>query len=57
MTDNTQLKVKTAESVAFELANRISNKEGLDKNAETFRKEFLDLYAECLQATKNNRVF
>lgn len=45
------------EAVALELTTRIANKEKLGSQAKDYRKEYLDLYAECLEATQNNRVF
>jgi hypothetical protein len=46
-------KPQTPESVALALS--ISIEFGMDNSLN--KKEKLDLYAECLQATKGNRVF
>jgi hypothetical protein len=48
---------QTPEAVAYILAARIASMEDLGaKDTGNYRKEFLDLYAECLQATMNKRV-
>ena len=47
-----QFKINTKEEVAYKLAIQIANTEGVMNN----RKKLLDLYAECLKATSNNRL-
>jgi hypothetical protein len=51
MSDNVKLQIESAESVALTLANRVAEKEDLYTKSD-FRKNYLDLYAECLKATK-----
>lgn len=55
MSEQTELKIASSESVALELAKDISYKEELDNNSSSYRKNFLDLYAECLVAAKGFR--
>jgi hypothetical protein len=55
MSNDAALEIKTAESVAFDLATRISNYEDLDNSKGDYRKKLLDLYSECLSATLGHR--
>lgn len=55
MSEQTELKIASSESVALELAKDISYKEELDNDSSSYRKNFLDLYAECLAAAKGYR--
>lgn len=55
MSEKTELNVASKESVALELARQISSQENLHYNKDTYRKEYLDLYAECLEATHGRR--
>lgn len=52
MAEPVELKVASKESVAYLLAKEIIQLKPCDPN---FRKEFLDLYAECLKAAKGHR--
>lgn len=45
----------TPEYVAFLLTQEIASTEDLRDHSENFRKEYLDLYAECLKATTGAR--
>jgi len=56
MSDQVELNVASKESVALELTKFIAHKEGLSSTDQEYRKKFLDLYNECLQATNNNRA-
>jgi hypothetical protein len=51
MSEQTELKVASKESVAFEIATDIAKREKFYDDPTTYRKKFLDLYAECLHAT------
>lgn len=47
------------EYVAYKLAEKVFNMESTSKRQEInadFRKNYLDLYAECLQASNNSRA-
>ncbi len=55
MSEKTELQVSTKESVALELTMYIANKEELYNDKESYRKNLLDLYAECLRATNDSR--
>ncbi|MCZ2722209.1 hypothetical protein O1D97_11310 [Marinomonas sp. 15G1-11] len=55
MSDKVDLKVASKESVAFELAQDIAIKEKLHEDPALYRKRFLDLYVECLNATTGFR--
>lgn len=52
MSEKTELQVASKESVALALAMEIASQESLYNGDSTFRKKLLDLYAECLRATK-----
>jgi len=56
MSDKLKLNVASQESVALQLANDIASREDMYKDKDNYRKRFLDLYKECLSATKNNRI-
>jgi hypothetical protein len=45
----------TPEGAALLLMDRIEGHEKEVRNASDYRRFLLDLYAECLQATKNQR--
>lgn len=55
MSEKTELQVSTKESVALELTMYIANNEELSNDKESYRKNVLDLYAECLYATNGFR--
>ncbi len=55
MSEEVKLNVASQESVALQLANDIASREKLYEDDTTYRKKLLDLYAECLQATRNAR--
>lgn len=55
MSEKSELKIASSESIAYELTHEIANKEKLFNRIETYRKEILDLYAECLEATNGHR--
>lgn len=42
--------------VAYELAQNIASKEELYEDKKNYRKQLLDLYAECLVATSGRRT-
>ncbi len=50
-------KSNSKEAVALELARSIAVAECIDSNNPNFRKEILDLYAECLNATSRLREY
>lgn len=52
-----QILIKSSkEEVAFSLATRILHENPNLFKPDDFRREFLDLYSECLIATNGNRV-
>jgi hypothetical protein len=55
MPDQVEIKSSSKESVALTLAQDIATQESLHNDKATYREKFLDLYAECLKATKGNR--
>ncbi|AQS40215.1 hypothetical protein Sps_05146 [Shewanella psychrophila] len=55
MPDSTELKIASRESVALDLAMDIAKKENLKQKPDEYRSKLLDLYKECLTATKGNR--
>ena len=55
MSEQVELEVASKESVALALAKEIKYREDPDNKKGDFRKNYLDLYAECLEATKGNR--
>lgn len=57
MTEKVEIKSSSAESVALKLAERIVQAENLSNEDPEFRKKYLDIYAECLKATKFRRTF
>lgn len=52
MAEKVNLEVASAESVAFTMAKDISR---LKYDDPDYREKFLDLYAECLEATTGRR--
>ena len=48
-------RLQSKQSVAFQLATQIANMEDMYKDKANYRKKFLDLYAECLEATSHQR--
>ena len=59
MTEKSELKIESCESVALGLTIHIALKEqmGNSNNGDSYRKGFLDLYAECLNASMGRRNF
>jgi hypothetical protein len=62
MSDKTTFVPAAREEVALKLTDQLYNFEASRKavpmdNAEEHRKYYLDLYAECLEATSNRRTF
>jgi len=57
MADKAELKVASKEDVAKSLADNIARATSLNGNDPDFRNKYLDLYAECLHATSNQRRF
>jgi len=55
MSEQSELKIASKESVALEMATYIAKKEELYKDSSTYRQKFLDLYDECLDATSGSR--
>ena len=55
MSEQAVLKVASRESVALSLALEIASQESLYNDSSTYREKLLDLYAECLKATKGGR--
>lgn len=45
----------SAQSVAYQLADKIAAQEKLYDEPASYRQAFLDLYAECLNATYGRR--
>ena len=54
MADQVDLNVASKESVARDLTNRIAAQTFSD-DEENYKEKYLNLYAECLKATKGNR--
>ena len=59
MTEKCELKIESRESVAHKMARDMALKEqmGNSNNGYSYRKDFLDLYAECLDASMGRRDF
>lgn len=55
MSDQVELNVASIESVAFELAMDIAQRETLYNDTNTYREKLLNLYSECLTATRGQR--
>jgi len=55
MTEKTELKMASNESVALELTLNIAQQEELYNDPSTYRKKLLDLYSECLCAANGYR--
>lgn len=55
MADQAELVVETKESVAFKLALELRGCIGTNDFDEGYKNKFLDLYAECLEATNGYR--
>jgi len=55
MSEQSELKIASKESVALEMAMDIANREKFYDDSSTYRKKLLDLYAECLYATNGYR--
>jgi len=55
MSDTFEFKSASAESVALEITYRIANIERLESADDEYRSKFLDLYSECLRATRGQR--
>jgi len=55
MPEKIDLKTASIESVAFEIATRISKAESLKFEDPNYRSKFLDLYHECLTAVRGYR--
>ena len=58
MTEKCELKIESRESVAHKMTIQIALKEqmGNSNNGDSYRKDFLDLYDECLDASKGLRL-
>ena len=54
MSDQHDLTIASAESVALKLTREIATSEKLFQE-DDYRKKYLDLYAECLVATRGRR--
>jgi len=54
MSDQVELNVASVESVALELTLDISQRESL-YNDPAYREKLLNLYTECLEATRGRR--
>ena len=57
MSEHIKLKTTTKEEVAYKLAMDIASREKLYENENSYRKNLLDLYAECLYAANGYRDF
>lgn len=55
MTEAFTVSSGTPEQVALELTINICIVEGLSNDKSSYRKNLLDLYAECLEATNYSR--
>lgn len=55
MSEKAELVVECKESVAFQMASHIASMEEMYKDKASYRKKFLDLYAECLEAAWHQR--
>ncbi len=56
MSEQSELKIASKESVALEMATDIAGREKFHDDSSTYRKKFLDLYVECLEATNGYRA-
>ena len=56
MADEIKVKDNSRERVAFDLAYDIASKEEMYNDAKNYRKNLLDLYAECIEATSKQRL-
>lgn len=56
MADQIKIKDSSKERVAYDLANDIASRESLYNDTANYRENLLDLYAECLLATSNQRI-
>ena len=56
MADTVKLDVASRESVALTLTLDIAIQEKIYDDRSAYRKNLLDLYAECLQATSHQRT-
>ena len=52
MAEQAELKIASKESVAYQMAQHLIT---TSYNDAAYKKDFLDLYAECLKAAKGNR--
>ena len=59
MTEKIELKTSSIQDVALKLTETIASSENLyaNKKDTDFRKKYLDLYAECLDAVTGNRKY
>jgi len=57
MAESAKLQIDSKESIALDLMARIATHEKLGANTKNYRKDLLDLYAECLEATSNRRSY
>jgi len=53
MTEQVEIKSSSKETVALSLAKEIASQESMYEDESTFRKKFLDLYAECFNPTSH----
>lgn len=50
MSEKTELKIASKESVALQLANDIASRESMWDKSQNYRKDFLNLYVQCYMA-------
>lgn len=55
MSENVKIETTNKEDVAYKLTMDIAGREKLYENQKNYRKELLDLYAECLYAASGYR--
>ena len=55
MSDTFEFKSASAESVALDITLRIAGIEKFGPADDEYRSKFLDLYSECLRATRGQR--
>jgi len=55
MADEIKINDSNKERVAYDLTYDIASREQLYHDTKNYRKNILDLYAECIEATNNHR--
>ena len=57
MSEKSVIQMDNSQTIALELTNRIVAKEKMGESSEDFRKDYLNLYAECLDAARGSRMY